>query len=808
MKLFFNLISLSFALSISAQNTLIKGQLLEEDGSALPFANTLLFQSSDSSLAKANLSTETGQFSFNDMPEGSYNILVRYLGMEDYTIENIQVKSNAPIDLGTIKLKSSGIQLHEATVKADRTLIEVKPDRLVFNVEGTINSAGSDALTLLRKAPSVTVDNNDNITVLGRSGALIYVDGKRLPINGADLTNYLQNLPADQIDKIDIITNPGSRYEAEGNAGIIDIRLKRNKNFGTNGSVNSSLSQGKYGRYNISTTANYRNTKFNIFGNAGLGQQKGFNTLDFISFQNGLYIEELNETLYNGRFTNIRLGGDYFINPHHTIGVLVTNGYHKGDPLGFNRIKLANDIIPYVFDSILIAHTETHNIRRQNTYNLNYRYVAQKGKSLNVDLDFGRFNNASDRNQPNQYFNADQTQVLSESTNQFSTPTDIDIYTLKLDYDQDLWTGKISIGSKLSRVISDNTYLVYDEINHTPVRNDKRSNRFKYEENVYAGYINFNRNLNSKWQVSGGLRLEQTDATGDLKAFLPELQEPPVQLNYLSWFPSAGISWQLSPKHNFALNYGRRINRPDYNVLNPFNNQLSQLSFERGNPFLNPEIVNNIELGYTLASRYNLKFGYSLTNDQITRLIGPDTSDLRASYINWENLATQKIWSGNLSAPIDINSFWNAYINLSTTYTDNQADYGDGATVDVQAFNYSIYEQNTFNLPKGIKVELSGYYSGPGVWGGVFVFEPSWSIDLGIQKKFLKDRLNVKLSGSDLFYQSGWDGKSDFNGLRAEGFGRYDSRRISLSLGYQFGNQNVKSRKRETGLEVEAGRVQ
>ena len=272
---------------------------------------------------------------------------------------------------------------------------------------------------------------------------------------------------------------------------------------------------------------------------------------------------------------------------------------------------------------------------------------------------------------------------------------------------------------------------------------------------------------------------------------------------------NAGITYALDARKGNTLNlaYGRRINRPDYNVLNPFRQQLSQLSYERGNPFLNPEIVDNIELGYTHAYRYNLKLAYSNTANQITRLIGPDDEDPRAGFISWDNLATQTVWSANLSAPVQVTKRWNVYANLSASYTDNQADYGDGGVVDVQVFNYSGFVQNTVELPWGLTGEIGGYFSGPGVWGGVFRYEAQGALNVGLQKKFLNDQLNVKISGNDLFFTSGWRGVSEFNGLRSVGRGNWDSRWVGLSLSYSFGNQKVKRRDRKTGLENEARRV-
>lgn len=794
-------------LSLQAQTATLRGQLQSAGGEAVPFANIALFHSADSSLYKAGISDEAGIFNMPALAPGNYFFKAAGLGLGDLYRNDIRLENGQNLDMGIVAFNAASIDLAEATVTAARVMVEVKPDRTVFNVDGTINSVGSDAISLLRKAPNVTVDNNNSISVLGRAGVLLYVDGKRLPLTGDDLTAYLQNLPAEQIDRIEIITNPGSKYEAEGNAGIIDIRLKRDKNLGANGSVNTTASQGRYHRANLSGTANYRNKRFNTFANAGLGENNGYMNMDILSYLNGIVQKETNNHRNQWDFYNYRAGADFFIDAKNTIGFLAGGGYNTGRNTSFNRITLAPESTPTAIDSILVADTRADHTRRQQTYNLNYRFDNAKGRSFNLDFDYGNYRNDSKRFQPNRYYDASESNLLTEVINSFDTPTEIDIYTAQADFEDKLWGGVIGLGAKLSQVISDNTFLFFDVENDVPVRNDRKSNRFKYDEKVYAGYFSYNRSLGKKWKFSAGLRAEQTDATGDLQAFLPELQEPPVELNYLSWFPNAGLTWDMAEKHTFSLNGGRRINRPDYNVLNPFNNQISQLSYERGNPFLNPEIVNNLELGYTLAWRYNFKLAYSRTTDQITRLIAADANDPRAGFISWANLADQTIIGISISAPVQILPFWNAYFNVSASQLDNQADYGNGDVVDIQAFTYNIYQQHTFDLPLGLKGEISGWYSGPGVWGGVFLYESSWSLDLGLQRKFLKDRLNVRLGLSDLFYQTGWDGYSDFGGLLSYGGGRWDSRRISLSAGYRFGNDNVKSRKRSTGIEAEAGRV-
>lgn len=807
MKKLITLLFITFIFCNQSYAASIKGQLQDADGKALIFAAVALYSSADSTLAKAETTNESGVFQMRGLKAGKYYLQATYVGLSDLKKTGIEVTESQDLDLGVLAFEPASVELQETTVTASRVMVETKPDRTIFNVSGTINSTGSDGMSLLRKAPAVMVDNNDNISVLGRSGVLLYVDGKRLPLTGADLTNYLQNLPADQIDRIEIITNPSAKYEAEGNAGIIDIRLKKDKSLGANGSVSTTFSQGRYAKGNVNASGNYRNRSLNVFGMVGVADGKGFNNMHFDSYQNAIRLQEENESRHDWDNYNYRAGVDFFLNKNHTLGFLVGGMESNGLNFNTNQIAISREATPNAIDSILVANNRTDNDRSQNTFNINYSFDKGKGASLNIDLDYGRYENRSLRFQPNQYYDATETQELTRIVNQFDTPTDIDIYTIKVDYEEEMLGGTVGLGTKYSKVLSENSFLVYDEIDDNFVRSDRRSNDFTYDEKVYAGYLNYARKLNDKWSLSAGLRAEQTDAMGDLVAYLPELQEDPVDLDYLSWFPSGGLTWQVAPKHSLAFNYGRRINRPDYNVLNPFNNQLSEISYEKGNPFLRPEIVNNLELGYTMNYRYNFKLGYSRTVDQITRLIGPDDEDPRANFITWANLTQKTVVSFNASIPAQITPKWNAYMNFSASHIDNQADYGEDGVVDIQAFTYNIYQQHTFDLPAGFKGEISGWFSGPGIWGGVFEYETSWSLNLGLQKKFFNDKLNARLSVDDIFYESGWDGVSVFNGLTSAGGGRWDSRRASISLNYNFGNQNVKSRKRKTGMEDEAGRV-
>lgn len=801
------LFAFSFILSFSFLNaqTGIKGILHSTDSSTVELAYVAMFLKADSSLAKVETTNSKGGFKITNIKAGTYFFKATFVGLPNMIIDNVVIKENEIKNMGDLYFVLES--LDEVVITAQRSIVEVKADRTIFNVEGTINSTGSNALNLLRKAPSVNVDNNDNISVLGRSGVRVYIDGKQLPLSGGDLSNYLKNLPADQIDRFEIITTPGAKYDAEGNAGIIDIRLKKDKNMGANGSVSGTYTQGILTRYNVNASGNYRNKKMNVFGTAGYNVNDNFHNINFQSYQNGFYMDEINNTQNDRNIYSYRFGTDFFLSKKSTIGFLVDGGATSGEETSFNEIKISDAQDISNIDSVLVARNTGVSQSNRSTFNVNYNFIGDKKQTLNIDLNYGRYINSKSRYQPNLYYNSTQDTVYSQIINSFNTPIDIDIYTGKIDYETTFKEGKLGFGAKYSRVDTKNTFEVYDVISDVDVLDVSRSNKFNYDENVYAAYLSYSKKLGKKWSFVSGVRAELTDATGDLITFDPALQEPPIDLNYFNLFPSAGLTWNVKPKHSWALNYGRRINRPDYNVLNPFRNQISELSIEKGNPFLKPEIVNNVELGYTFSYMYNFKLGYSVTNNKITRLIGPDETTPQAGFISWDNLATQSVLSFNASVPHKFTKWWRAFFNAGLSYIDNQANYGGDAIVDVQTFSYSIYQQHTFNLIKGFKAELSGYYSGPGVWGGTFVYGANWSVGAGLQRKFLNNKLKARLNVANIFNRIGWYGTSSFNGLVSTGDGMWDSRYVSLSLNYNFGNSNVKSRKRKTGLDSESKRI-
>jgi len=305
------LVILCFYVISIGQNLSISGNIVDNKNVGIPFATIILKSAKDSSMVKADITTDNGSFIFERLAAGQYFAEASYIGLTTFTTGIINIEKSTT--LPDIVLQEDAKQLDEVVVTAARALVEVKADRTVFNVQGTINSAGENGLNLLRKAPGVLVDNNNNISVLGRAGVLVYVDGKRIPLTGDDLTNYLENLSSEQIDKIDIITNPGSKYEAQGNAGIIDIRLKKDKNLGANGSISGSYGHGRYGQGNVNGNANYRNKTLNTFGGIGYNGGTRWNEMIFDTYQNDIFLDETNRSTNDYSGVNGRWGTDFFI---------------------------------------------------------------------------------------------------------------------------------------------------------------------------------------------------------------------------------------------------------------------------------------------------------------------------------------------------------------------------------------------------------------------------------------------------------------------------------------------------------------
>ncbi len=804
-KLFSTLfIAILFAASAKSQtNSKINGLIIDGKNNPLKSITISILNSKDSSLQKADVSNSEGKFDIIVPPNKEYILTFSGVGYEKKYSAKYSVSNGEILSIPTINLKETDGKLSTVTVVSKKPMIEVRADKTIFNVEASINASGSNALELLQKSPGVQVDNNDNISMKGKTGVKVYVDGKMMQLDTKDLTAYLKSINSNDIEAIEMISNPSAKYDASGNAGIVNIRLKKNKKFGTNGSANLGFVQGFTPKGNGSVNLNYRDKKINVFGNIGGNIGINRNGIDLYRIQKDTLYDQTSTNNQADKSINIKTGADFFINNNNTIGILATTNFAKNEMNSYGTTNIFYTPTG-IFQKKLDALNTIPGHRNNANFNLNYRYADTSGREINMDADYGLFRGVGNSYQPNYYFDKNNN-LLYSVINRNYTPTDIDIYTLKIDAEQKLGKGKLGYGAKTSFVTTKNTFDFFNDVAGVSIKQLNKSNKFTYKENVNAAYINYQQQLSTKWSLQTGLRLEQTNSEGDLTRADGIIQpDNTVKRSYVNLFPSTAITWNINQKNTLNLTYSRRIDRPTYQDLNPFENKLDELTYEKGNAFLRPQYTDNIELTHTFMGFINTTIGYSYVKDYATQ--ATDTTD-NATYVQQKNLAQQQIVSFNIGSPTPIKKWWNGYINLWYNKQFFEGFIGNNK-VKEQVPSYGAYLQQSFTLGKDYSAELSGYYNGPSVWGGTWKTKPQGSMDIGLQKQFLGKAATIKVSATDIFHTAPWKANNNFGGLYIDGSGSWESQTVRLSLSYRFGSSQIKnSRERQTGLESESKRI-
>lgn len=798
----FCLIFFFFCANINAQNFSINAIITDNNDEKIPFATTSLWRVADSTLIKYNISKEDGSIFFDNVPANTYQIRIQMQGFDGFKTENILVDKD--IDLGKITLKSVETNLETVEIKAKKELIEVYPDKIVFNTESSIAATGTNAFELLRKAPSVVIDNNDNIILQGKPTNRIYIDGRPSPLTGKDLADYLKTINSTDIEAIELITQPSSKYDASGNAGIINIRFKKNKNLGTNGSFNIGFNYGKYARYNGGLTLNHRTKKVSYFANYSprIAQDYGFLNLD--RFQQKYQFDQTSQSVFNNNSHNLRAGADFFLHKKHTLGIGITANINTSKGITNSNTNI-NPLFPTTTMSseVLKAKNENSSQRFNGNFNVNYRFADTLGRSLEADINIGKYQNDRNIYQPNTYISTFPPSS-SEQNYRMITPTNISLWNAKIDYAQKLGKGKMEAGIKFAIVTTDNNFRFFDVNNGIDVLNLGKTNFFSYTENVNAGYFNYQIKI-KKWEMQAGLRVEQTHSKGTLVAE-QTIDNKIVKREYIDFFPSFGVSYNLNQNNSFGLRYSKRIERPNYQDLNPFENRLDELNYQKGNPFLNPQYTQSMEVSHNYKYTLNTSLSYGITNGFFAQVT--DTTQTTKSVMTTQNFGSQSVWNLSIGAPLEIKKWWNMYMNVNFSHSNYFANFGQNRVIDRQIQSFNFYAQHTFSLPKKFTFEVSGFYTSPSIWAGVYRTKSLGNVDIALQKKFWNDNANIKITFADVFFTMPWRAVNEFSGLYINGTGGSDTRQIRLNFSYSFGNKQVKSiKQRKTGSEEERQRI-
>jgi iron complex outermembrane recepter protein len=800
---------LTTTFSFAQSPTKISGQINDNNGKAIPAATIMLQRAKDSSLAKTAVTNSSGNYEILLIKPGRYFVSASVAGMQKVSTAVFEVKENESVSAPLLTTQPAVKSLSGVTVSSAKPMVEVKADKTILNVEGTINAVGNDGLELLRKSPGVMVDKDDNLSLAGKNGVRVYIDGKPSPLAGADLAAYLKSLQSSQIESIEIITNPSAKYEAAGNAGIINIRLKKNLTIGTNGSVNAGYNIGLHARYNAGTSLNYRNTKVNVFGSYNFN--KGMTEFSISALRTGAdssFDQSNTITNYNKGSHNFKTGMDYFINKKSTIGVVVNGNISDNRTLTDGPMKIIYTPTNVV-NRMVIATGDNKTNRSNVNFNANYRYAVTGGSELNVDADYGIFNLRNNQLQPNDYYNGTGTVKQYSTSNHMVSPTDIRIYSLKVDYEQNFKKGRLGYGGKTGFVNTDNNF------NRTSIENTKttsESNLFSFNENINAAYVNYNRAFKG-FMIQAGVRVENTNSkghsTGTINNGTPNSFDSSVSRSYVDVFPSAAVTFNKNPLNQWGLTFSKRIDRPAYQDLNPFEFRLNDYTYMKGNTQLRPQYTNSFGITNTYKYKLNTRLNYSHVKDMFAQL--PDTSGSK-SLLTKKNLATQDIISFNISYPFQY-KWYSFFTNMNASYTMYNAKIPDLAgnirKVDLDVASVSFFMQNSFKLGKGFTAELSGFYNSPSVWQGAFKSKSIYSIDAGLQKTIFKGKGNVKAAVGDVFNTLKFRGTSDFAGQQNIFYGKPESRQFKLSFSMRFGSAQIKAaRQRKSGVEEETKRTE
>lgn len=795
------------AAAVQAQQ--VRGSVKDEQGKSLSGATILLKKIKDSSVAKLGVTDAAGEYKFEGIAAGTYFVNATFVGHVPTNTNSFEVSGAGDVSAPAITLTKAGDDLKAVVVSTRKPVLEVRADKTIMNVDNSINAVGQDAMELLRKAPGVMIDKDDNLSLSGKNGVQVYIDGRQTPLSGKDLSDYLKTVQSSTVESIEIITNPSAKYEAAGNAGIINIKLKKNKAYGTNGSVTAGFNQGVYPKYNAGISLNHRNKNINLFGNYNYSKAKNESPFNLYRAMTDTIFDQHSRILMRNNTHTFKVGADYSLSRRSTIGVMV-NGNLTDNALTNRAVTDISSVQKKEHAKTLVADNATDGKRDNANFNLNYRYSDSSGRELNMDADYGLYRITSDQLQPNNYTFPDGS--TANTTYTMIAPTDIDIYTFKTDYEQNLKKGRLGLGGKFSYVDSKNDFQRYDGMGSGKQLDLARSNNFNYKENVNALYVNYNRQFKG-FMVQVGVRGENTHSEGRSKgqkwdgtkdAYVG--YDSAFKRDYTDFFPSAAVTFNKNPMSQWTLSYSRRIDRPAYQDLNPFEFKLDEYSFQKGNTELRPQYTNSFGLTYIYKYTLTTTLNYSHISDVFGSPV--DTLEKSKSFITKKNLATQDVISLNISYPFTY-KWYTVFANVNSNYSKYKADFGAGKKIDLDAFSVTAFAQNSFRLGKGWTTELTGLYISPSVWQGVFKSSEMWSIDAGVLKTLMKGKATIKASVSDIFKTMKWRGTSpNYAGQTVLAWGSWESRQLKLNFTYRFGSNTVKAaRQRKEGLEEENKRV-
>jgi iron complex outermembrane recepter protein len=790
-----------------AQTGTMNGKILDTGNKPVEGAIISLLRTQDSSFVKTAISENNGAFELLQIKPGDFFLAITCTGFAPYSSTSIQLTLEN-LQIPPIQLSESNQQLKEVTVVARKPFVEKKIDRTIINPDALISNAGANSLEVLEKAPGIQVNPDGIISLKGKQGVAVFIDDKPTYLSDADLANYLRSLPAGTIQTIEIMTNPPAKYDAAGNAGVINIKIKKTKAEGFNGGVSIGYGQGFYARSNNNVNFNYRVNKVNLFTNAGWIMNNSYQDLTIwrryfdgqgvlnSAFTQQSYIKKQNQA------ANLRLGMDYYISDKTVVGLVFSGARNPSRKEITNnaRITDANGVLQALNE----AQCPSDLLWKNGNANLNFSHqFDSKGKSLSANFDYLNYRSTLTQSLTSEVFNPVK-ESLGRSILDSSLPSDIDIQSAKVDYTHPLKKGgTMELGAKSSWVNTSNIADFFDVVDNENIPNYAFSNNFKYRENINAAYLNANKSI-KKWTFQAGLRFENTSIEGNQLGNV-QVKDSIFTRDYNSLFPTFYAEHPLDTGglHVLGFSYGRRIDRPDYMSMNPFTYPMDRFTLYGGNPFLRPTFSNNFELSHTYKNMVTTTLQLSVAKDIINETIEQRNNIF---YSRPGNIGEQLSYGISVNGAIPIKKWWTFQMYSELMHNDFESVLY-GQTLKNKGTYWYVQPTCMFQINAKWNAELGGVYQ-TRIYSGQFVLIPVGNVRAAVACKILKDKGTIKLNVSDLFYTNQPGG--DIKGLgdsAANWYSLLDTRVATVTFSYRFSKGQTLRARQSGGAESEQKRV-
>ena len=747
-------------------------------------AATIIISDQKTGKVIANGLTETdGKFNYT-LIDGSYQLYCGAIGCRDTTIL-FSIPNNHSIY--NIYLYPDGTELKDVIVTArkQRSLIKMESGKISISVAESYLANLGNSLDVLRHTPNVRLDNKGNLSLSALGNAAVYVNGKRIRLQGETLTAYLRTIPSSNIASITTSTNPDASYDSEGASGIIDIKLKDNNERGLYISTSHGMSFWNHIRQSsdFSMTYNEQTWQLGINYSHNIGHYDMEYGTDRMQ-EGDRNFSETNDTDKRNTYA----GGLAFVfqpNKKHKLmlntsvdvltgpGVTATTTWiYKGRDTLHEILKARND------------YTKQENTKY--TTGIGYQFNITEQQTITANADWIHVDVVSNNNQPNAFYSPNGT-LLREDNYPAKSKKNINIISSAIDYKlKNSHDGELLTGVKAAKVESNNRFGFYAK----GVLDNTRSNRFTYQESNLEGYIQYAQ----KWkhiQATAGMRIEYMQTIGTLESYLDGKLMEENKNNHTRLFPNLSISYDLNDKAKLTLAYSKRQDKARYEDLNPIEYLLDELTYWKGNPFIQPQINHRVSLDYT-KNNLSVTLSYNQLNNYFTQL--PDAYKKDCIVMTTKNIGKQKQLALDLIYNKRLTSWWDVSANIGAYYFINHLDY-ESYREDYRCPSCNLSLSNDIQLPAKVRMELSARYASKRQGRSYEVFKPSGSIDIGLSKRLLRDRLSLSLMITDLLHTERWDSYGRKGALNLDIWGHSESRQVIFRVHYNFGSRKFETNK-------------